>query len=112
MGNRLEQEVRSQKSEVRIKPALTLTFQAEPVGNPMPLSFPDSEYPRQLWGGPPGPQPTPWPACRRLQVPDSLPKERDEGVPRRPGGPPHQFCRTQPHEDYAALGNPTPQEFA
>jgi len=70
LGNRLEQEVRSQKSEVRIKPALTLTFQAEPVGNPMPLSFPDSEY------------------------------------------PPHQFCRTQPHEDYAALGNPTPQEFA
>src|SRR2546423_7041006 len=29
------------------------------------------------WGGPPGPQPAPWPA------------PRGEGVPRRPRGPPH-----------------------
>jgi pantoate--beta-alanine ligase len=41
------------------------------------------------WGGPPGPQPAPWPAYRRRQAPDSTTEERDAGVPRGPGGPPH-----------------------
>ena len=37
---------------------------------------------RAQWGGPPGPQPAPWPAPRSEQ--------RDGGVPRGPGGPPHK----------------------
>ena len=39
----------------------------EVVVNPMSLSFPNSEDRHKLWGGPPGPQPAPWPACRRCR---------------------------------------------
>jgi hypothetical protein len=71
--------------------------------SPMSLSFPNSEDRHKLWGGPPGPQPAPWPACRRLQAPESPRKERDEGVlaqrAPRPGGPPHHLCRTQLREN-------------
>ena len=41
------------------------------------------------WGGPPGPQPAPWPASGQEHAPDSTTEERDGGVPRGPGGPPH-----------------------
>jgi protein ImuB len=37
------------------------------------------------WGGPPGPQPAPWPACRESAI------KRVQGDPRGPGGPPHHF---------------------
>src|ERR1039458_10260972 len=78
----------------------------------MSLSFPNSEDRHKLWGGPPGPGcprgRAPWPACRRLQAPESPRKERDEGVlaqrAPRPGGPPHHLCRTQLRENYATLG--------
>jgi hypothetical protein len=43
-----------------------------------------------LWGGRPRPQPAPWPAFRRRQALDSASEERDGGVPRGPGGPPHK----------------------
>ena len=39
-----------------------------------------------LWGGRPRPQPAPWPASRL----GSASEERNGGVPRRPGGPPHK----------------------
>ena len=41
------------------------------------------------WGGPPGPRPAPRPALPRPNETDSSNQERDEGVPRGPGGPPH-----------------------
>src|SRR5580658_6681350 len=46
-----------------------------------------------MWGGPPGPQPTPWSARPRRQPVDAWREERDDGVPRGPGGPPHELCR-------------------
>src|SRR6266702_2873180 len=48
--------------------------------SPMSLSFPTSEHLHKLWGGPPGPQPAPWPASRVRQEIDS---KRRAG----PGGP-------------------------
>ena len=65
------------------------------VDNPMSLSFPNSDHRRRWWGGRPRPQPAPWPAPRSWQSPDSSRKERDEGVPCGPGGPPHHLCRTR-----------------
>ena len=59
----------------------------------MPHSFPTSAHLQEWWGGRPRPLPAPWPAHRRRQVFDSLKKERDGGVPRGPGGPPHHLCR-------------------
>src|ERR1035438_7008029 len=44
----------------------------------------------EWWGGPPGPRPTPPSACWRSAWLISLARQRDEGVPRGPGGPPHQ----------------------
>jgi hypothetical protein len=41
----------------------------------------------ELWGGPPGPQPAPWPACPKPD--DLVSEERVQGDPRGPGGPPH-----------------------
>ena len=37
------------------------------------------------WGGPPGPQPAPWPACREWQAPDWSGEQRVQGDPRGPG---------------------------
>jgi protein ImuB len=45
----------------------------------------------RLWGGPPGPRPAPWPACREWQALDCSAKERVQGDPRGPGGPPHNL---------------------
>ena len=50
----------------------------------------------EWWGGPPGPQPAPWPACPRWQAVDSSGEERVQGDPRGPGGPPHHLCRIPP----------------
>jgi hypothetical protein len=59
----------------------------------IPHSFPPAEHPEKLWGGPP------WSAADApvgLLVPCkmliSLFRMRDEGVPRGPGGPPHEVC--------------------
>src|ERR1035437_8608151 len=46
-----------------------------------------------LWGGPPGPQPTPPSACRPMDEADFIGERRVHGDPRGPGGPPHDFCR-------------------
>src|SRR5262249_31374266 len=47
---------------------------------PMALSFSPSGRLRKLWGGPPGPQPAPWPAFR-------APSEIDCKARAGPGGP-------------------------
>ena len=36
--------------------------------------------PRSWWGGPPGPQPAPWPACPQSDQVDFIGEERDQGV--------------------------------
>src|ERR1039458_6854201 len=60
----------------------------------MPLSFPNSAHLHKWWGGRPRPHPAPWPACRWWQAPDSSREERDEGVPRGPGGPPSNYAES------------------
>jgi hypothetical protein len=40
------------------------------------------------------PQPALWPAWRRWQAPDFSREERDEGVPRGPGGPPSNYAES------------------
>jgi hypothetical protein len=47
----------------------------------------------RLWGGPPGPRPAPWPACRKCRTLDSSGEERVQGDPRGPGGSPRHLCR-------------------
>jgi hypothetical protein len=47
----------------------------------------------ELWGGPPGPRPAPRPASRLEEGITSSIEQRDEGVPRGPGGPPHNLQR-------------------
>src|ERR1035441_8511026 len=61
--------------------------------------------PGELWGGPPGPRPAPWPAWCVSHGLD-LKEERVQGDPRGPGGPPHRFpqdvywnCRNTPVQD-------------
>ena len=51
----------------------------------MPLSFPTTEHLHKLWGGPPGPQPTPSSACSRLDETDLMGEQRVQGDPRGPG---------------------------
>ena len=67
------------------------------------LVFPIPRTGTNYGADPLGPQPAPWPACRRLQAPESPRKERDEGVlaqrAPRPGGPPHRLCRTRLREN-------------
>jgi hypothetical protein len=58
------------------------------------LVFPIPPFLHHWWGGRPRRQPAPWPARRSWQAPDSSRKERNEGVPRRPGDPPHYLCRS------------------
>jgi hypothetical protein len=53
------------------------------------LIFTPSNIGHSWWGGPPGPQPGPWPACRERQALDSSGEERVQGDPRGPRGPPH-----------------------
>jgi len=43
-----------------------------------------------VWGGRPRPQPAPWPASGQWQALSSASEKRDGGVPRGPGGPPHE----------------------
>jgi hydrogenase maturation protein HypF len=43
----------------------------------------------ELWGGPPGPRPTPRSATSCPPPSQMLGQQRDGGVPRGPGGPPH-----------------------
>src|ERR1035441_1786299 len=72
---------------------------------PMPLSFPTTEHLQESWGRPP------WSAadapvgllafCMMLI---SLFRLRDEGVPRRPGGLPHNLRRTSPSRKLSDIG--------
>jgi hypothetical protein len=55
------------------------------------LLFPIADNLHNSWGGPPGPRPTPPSASRTLQAVGAVGEQRDEGVPRGPGGPPHHI---------------------
>jgi hypothetical protein len=70
---------------IRLRPA-SLVRQD---GLPMPMNLPNSGHPHQ-WSAAGS-----WPACRRWQAPDPSREERDEGVPRRPGGLPHNYVESQ-----------------
>jgi len=71
----------------------------------MPHSLQMQSYLHILWGGPPGPQPAPRPACRRPDPVDFVGQERVQGDPRGPGGPPHNLRRLYRFtKNYMALG--------
>jgi len=78
---------------------------------PMPLSFHTVEHRHTWWGGPPGLQPAPWPACREWQALDSSGKERVQGDPRGPGGPPHHLFRIQHLRKLSGIGHECPRHF-
>src|SRR5439155_21126340 len=63
------------------------------LSSPMSLSFPTSEHLHKLWGGPPGPQPAPWPASRVRQEIDSKRRAGPGGPARTRGSAPLDFCR-------------------
>jgi hypothetical protein len=67
---------------------------------------------RKLWGGPPGPQPAPWPACRRPDPVDFVGEERVQGDPRGPGGPPHNLRRSRRYaKSMRHYSSPPPSHF-
>src|SRR5215831_305396 len=51
----------------------------------------NATLPPKLWGGRPRPRPAPWPARSVAPTIDPSTDQRDEGVPRRPGGLPHSI---------------------
>src|SRR5580765_595252 len=60
----------------------------------MPLSFPKTANPAEIWwGGPPGPRGTPSSRCSPTAPTACKVREADGGVGRGPGGPPHELCR-------------------
>src|ERR1035441_6521573 len=66
-----------------------------------PERFARGPYPTLLQAGR---EIRPWPACRVMEGLDSSREERDGGVPRGPGGPPHQInAGPRVRENYVAL---------
>src|SRR5437016_9232362 len=72
---------------------------------PMSYSFPITGHLYKLWGGPPGPQPTPSSACSGLDETDLLGKERIQGGTRADQGSAPQFMQdSQFRENYMKIG--------
>src|SRR5205807_531478 len=61
--------------------------QATEANRKIPHTVPTTQHLNKLWGGPPGPRPTPASACSIMD------KERVPGDPRGPGGPPQNLWR-------------------
>ena len=84
--------------------------------SPMSYSFPITGHLYKLWGGPPGPRPTPSSACSGLDETDLLGKERVQGGPARTRGSAPQFMQdSQFRENYMTLGYqpaPRPEKYS
>src|SRR5258708_35937118 len=68
--------------------------------------FSTIEHLHELWDGPPGPRPRPTSAFSGWDEIDLLGKERVQGDPRGPGGPPHNLCRIPVSEKVCGITHP------